>query len=151
MGTKGLIKYLEDNKKFYKEINKNNKNKAVIDGKNFMHLLYDAIMYNETKNAFDMELIQKCLNGFFNYLKQYNIVVTHIVFDGIDDVEKDKEKKKRKDKKLKKNEKLWGNNMIIFNNNCQPTFTLWFEYQVYAYFMNKTDIEIVISGVDADR
>ena len=151
MGTQGLRKYLEDNKKFYKEINKNNKNKAVLDGRNFMYLLYDAIMYNKTKNAFDMELIQKCLNGFFNYLKQYNIVVTHIVFDGTDDVEKDKEKKKRKDKKLKKNEKLWGNNMKILKIDCHPTFTLWFEYQVYAYFMNKTDIEIVISGVDADR
>lgn len=151
MGTNKLISYLEKTGKYYKEINIHNQNKAVIDGKNFMHFLYDAIMFSKTDHAFDKELIQKCLDCFLDYLIQYNIVVTHIIFDGVDDIDKDEEKNIRKNKKLKKNENLWKNNMKVRNLGSHPTTTLWFEYQVYTYFKNKTDIKIVISGVDSDR
>ena len=149
MGTKGLISYIQK-KGTYSYENKEKK-KAVIDGKNFMHLLYDSIMFMNINDAFNKKLIHDCLDYFLKYLKSHNIIVTHIIFDGVDDIEKDKEKMKRKKEKLSKNLTIWNQNMKIENPYCHPTPTLWFDYQVINYFLDRIDIMTIISGVDADR
>lgn len=124
-----------------------------------MFEFHNVMCYKNVLSGYDIRFLQDLVDAFFFFFEYNNINITHAVFDGVVDWDKEYEFGVREKKNLEVNEEIWNNSLVSNSSNvtkwsdCQSMYqSLFFEYHFMKCIRNHVPLDkIVFTGVHAPR
>ena len=159
MGCRGLCGYVKSNFHIFGRVHDGRPLNVVIDATNAQFCFHSMLCFKRITMGYDISLLQDSVDAFFYLLECENINVTHVVFDGVVDWDKQTEFGVREKQNLMRNESIWISSFEESHgteekkkDNSGFYSSIFFEYHFMKCIKNHVPLEkIVFTGVHADR